>query len=533
VSIGRIGLALVAFAVSGYAQNAVIDLVESAEERRQFVAIHEERDALRKRSLASDFLRRFPRSFLTAQALEAAAKASADMEDHSSAIAFARQSLRIYPENAGLRTPLAAWLYRRGDRAGARAEAEEALRLLDLFLSPSGAVRDSLREVALAVAARRPAAKPAEARNGELAGSPVCANCHKDVYAAWRKTGMANMLRPVAEAKVIGDFGSGASGEFRTGVTDRPYIEIKRRNGEWDRYRVDFTIGSKWQQAYATRAASGNLHVLPLQYNALTKQWLNYWKTIDPPASERAETRDFHRMRRVTSYQENCAPCHTSQARENGYAEAGVNCEMCHGGSAAHARGNPAAFRFGKAKAEESVRVCAQCHAQSAQRDAPGRFPPFYRRRPYVEFAPRAFYRDGRFRETTFIVEAFERSACYRKGGATCVSCHDPHPSDAATNAKSLKFGGGDGMCTQCHASHDSMRHAKHPSASEGARCAACHMPKIMGALLFQAGSHQIDEKPSAEFTARFGPAESPNACLLCHKDKDDTWLREQLRSWR
>jgi len=57
-------------------------------------------------------------------------------------------------------------------------------------------------------------------------------------------------------------------------------------------------------------------------------------------------------------------------------------------------------------------------------------------------------------------------------------------------------------------------------------------MPKIMNSLLFSAGSHQIDEKPSAAMTARFGQKESPNACLLCHADKGVAWVSEQLRSW-
>ena len=513
------------------AQISILDLVDSPAERRAFIEIYEERDALRKRSQAGQYLRDFPRSFLTPQVLEAAAKAAAEMGDGASALAYGRQSLRLYPENPGLLIPMAVWQRKRGDLSGARASASEGLRFLELFTAPSGMVRNALRETALAVGG---VPEPVRATvGGSFAGSQKCQNCHRPVHDAWSQTGMANMLRPIASAKVIGDFAGAKYEGFRTGRDGRPFIELQRRNGEWDRYSIDFTIGSKWQQAYATRAPSGIVHVLPVQYNTLTKQWLNYWLSIDPPGSERAETGDFHRLRRVTAYQENCAQCHTSQVRENGYAEAGVNCEMCHGPSAAHAKGGPSRFRFSTAAKEQSVAVCAQCHAQSAQRGSSKSFPPSFQRKPYVEFAPRAFYRDGRFRETTFIVEAFERSACYRKGGATCVSCHDPHPSDASTNLKSLKFGGGDRMCTQCHQGLNTVSHTRHAATSEGARCTSCHMPKIMGALLFQAGSHQIDERPSAEFTARFGQAESPNACLLCHKDKDNTWLQEQLRSWR
>jgi hypothetical protein len=53
-----------------------------------------------------------------------------------------------------------------------------------------------------------------------------------------------------------------------------------------------------------------------------------------------------------------------------------------------------------------------------------------------------------------------------------------------------------------------------------------------MEAVLFSARSHQIDDVPSADMTARFGQQESPNACLLCHRDKDAEWLTRQLAGW-
>jgi hypothetical protein len=57
-------------------------------------------------------------------------------------------------------------------------------------------------------------------------------------------------------------------------------------------------------------------------------------------------------------------------------------------------------------------------------------------------------------------------------------------------------------------------------------------MPKIVNALLFQARSHQI-EIPRADLTERFGQSESPNACLMCHADKDARWTTQKLGRWR
>jgi hypothetical protein len=58
-------------------------------------------------------------------------------------------------------------------------------------------------------------------------------------------------------------------------------------------------------------------------------------------------------------------------------------------------------------------------------------------------------------------------------------------------------------------------------------------MPKITEAVLFPARSHQIDDVPSADMTERFGKQESPNACLLCHDNRDEAWLQQQLAAWQ
>jgi hypothetical protein len=55
-------------------------------------------------------------------------------------------------------------------------------------------------------------------------------------------------------------------------------------------------------------------------------------------------------------------------------------------------------------------------------------------------------------------------------------------------------------------------------------------MPRIMDALLFPARTHEIDDVPDVEMTERFGQADSPNACLVCHKDRDVKWLREAMK---
>lgn len=418
-----------------------------------------------------------------------------------------------------------------------------------------------------------PIAPVSSKAGGEYAGSAACQPCHSAVYDSWQQTGMARMFRAYAPDRLIADFQAGAvihddSGHssVRLGWDRRPYFEFSNFDGLPKRYSVDYIIGSKWQQAYATQLKDGRIQVFPIQYSALAKTWLNYWKQIDPPGSERADIGRFNNLSAATNYQSNCAICHTSQLRASGdlgpqferatFREPGVDCEMCHGPSSGHvavmkegrAGGADAAdspVHFAKVDHVTGTKICAQCHRQSALRDAgshgemnyspEGKFFTDFPSRPYNEFSRKAFYKDGRFRETTFISEAFTRSKCFRNGQAQCASCHNPHPADASHNPVSLKFQGDpDRMCLQCHSEVQNRieAHTHHALASAGSRCVSCHMPKIMNSLLFKAASHQIDDIPRPEMTERFGQTESPLACLVCHSDRSVQWAGERLQRW-
>jgi len=418
-----------------------------------------------------------------------------------------------------------------------------------------------------------PAATPRASPPGAYAGSAACRPCHAAEFRNWQATGMAKMFRPYSEGEVMGRF-SGEEilgGSVRAGAENsQRFIELRDGDsGKWKRYRVDALIGSKWQQAYASQLPDGRLAVLPIQYSKVEGGWVNYWKIVDG-SSERSDIAHFQGTPEGALYQRDCAPCHTSQLRYDGggaspataqFREGGIDCEMCHGPSQAHAdamrRGSHAGpgttsgaeppVDFRKIPAEQSVAICEQCHMQSLahEPEAGGAVNysqttgPFYRAYSIhllSDYSHKVFYADGRFRATTFIGEAFERSRCFREGGGTCVSCHNPHPDDPDGNQKSLKFApDSDQMCLQCHQSirDHPERHTRHALGSEASRCVSCHMPRNMDALLFRARSHQIDEIPDAEMTARFGESDSPNACLTCHRDKDIRWLAASMAAWR
>jgi predicted CXXCH cytochrome family protein len=409
----------------------------------------------------------------------------------------------------------------------------------------------------------------------DYAGSHVCQECHIEIYRNWSESGMAKMLRPYQAENVIGDFTK--NNEFYTGGdiqylhgklnvlpgkeqklfarmvmrSGKHYFEIQQSDGSWHSYPVDYTIGSKWQQAYATKLSNGQIHVFPIQYSVLEKKWLNYWRSLDGTGSERSDPYNFERLDDSTSYQVKCAVCHTSQLRNTKgqglqadgleFREPGIGCEMCHGPSAGHVAG----MMRGEGDEHKAALDPPVDFRKISSRDFDGElnYSPtgkFFQENlsvPLGEFTRKGFYKDGRFSQTTFIVEALERSKCFRLGQATCGSCHDPHSHDFSTNRTSLRFQEEpDKMCTGCHTQfQDELKaaaHTHHSNKSEGSRCVSCHMPRIMDALTFSARTHQIDDIPNAEMTLRFGQQESPNACLICHKEKDAQWVRGQLESW-
>jgi len=54
----------------------------------------------------------------------------------------------------------------------------------------------------------------------------------------------------------------------------------------------------------------------------------------------------------------------------------------------------------------------------------------------------------------------------------------------------------------------------------------------VIRTLMFKTMTHQLDDIPNAKMTARYGQENSPNACLICHKDKDIAWLKAELSKW-
>ena len=70
--------------------------------------------------------------------------------------------------------------------------------------------------------------------------------------------------------------------------------------------------------------------------------------------------------------------------------------------------------------------------------------------------------------------------------------------------------------------------HTHHPAESEASKCISCHMPMTAFARMNRSDHSMLPPAPSATMAYK-----SPNACNICHKDKDAAWADKYVRQWR
>jgi len=298
--------------------------------------------------------------------------------------------------------------------------------------------------------------------------------------------------------------------------------------------------------------------------------------------------------RHVARWNDNCVFCHNvapNPGRDPGtggfrttVAELGVACEACHGPGAEHARRNadpvrryaltlgaapdPTIVDPARLSPARAADLCGRCHGQRLASDL-GPFlaagdpfvagddlamesEPLWRDTPLrgdaQAFAAR-FWPDGTPRLTAYEYQGLLQSPCAQRGTLTCTSCHGMHEGDprgqvrsafaVAAPASGEAPGAGDGMCTRCHRDLGTpaalARHSHHDPGREGARCVACHMPRVVYGVLDIHRSHRIEipDPARAAGATSEGSAPRPDACTLCHVDRTPGWAAGALARWR
>jgi hypothetical protein len=321
---------------------------------------------------------------------------------------------------------------------------------------------------------------------GGYEGSEKCKECHEEIYAQWRLTPHANMLRDAKKNP-----GAVAAKDY-SGV---PF-------GKED---VRWTIGSHWIQKYLTYI-DNDYYVLPKYWNLVTNDWEPYsifnW-----------------RERPYTIF---CDGCHTTgfDPVTRSFHEPSIGCEACHGPGEKHVgSGGDAKDIVNPAKLAKERRdmICEACHTDGKDTKAGGQFPFPAGFRPgedikeyFTEFfAPKPKSKkwfwgtmDYKERHRMFM---FWQSKFYSTGRA-CEVCG----FDRGITVKEERYMSRDEYCGTCHGKiyKVSSIHSRHPSQS--VQCVDCHTPQVTaGGQRYSIHDHKFD----------FSGPELP--CTECHEEKE------------
>ncbi len=383
-------------------------------------------------------------------------------------------------------------------------------------------------------------------------GAAACSKCHAEIHRKWAGSRHSKMVQPATRAGVQGDFtraklqlrGSPYALREHDGVY---YITESTITGKPQEHRVDYTLGNRRIQHYLTTTPSGRVIVLAPSWDILRKQWFHNFDIADPDETDEVV---------VQIWNKNCFSCHVSR-QEKGFDPAtnqyqtswqdfGTNCERCHGPGGDHvAHYNATPAPTGPARdivlqtrldATRNTMVCAQCHSfrdiyatgYAAGGNYYDYFLPILEATQPIDRDP-AYWPDGRTRRFSNDAFGLWQSECYRKGALACTGCHTAaHETEIERNPQLRPDA--NALCTRCHADigKSLSSHTHHTGTSAGSSCVECHMPRTVLSIKAEIRDHSMSI-PAPENSINHA---IPNACNVCHKDRDAQWSLQKMAAW-
>jgi tetratricopeptide (TPR) repeat protein len=312
-------------------------------------------------------------------------------------------------------------------------------------------------------------------------------------------------------------------------------------------YPIMQAMGGKNVFYFLTPLERGWLQVLPVAYDVRRQEWFDTTVSAMRHFGDRRDEALYWKERQLT-FNTSCFGCHVSQLSKNydlksdsyhtTWAEPGINCETCHGPAAGHAdlfrgvppgRGAPADLKLiviSKLSIEQRNATCAPCHAKMSP--VTSNFMPgerYFDHFDLVAFENADFYPDGRDLGENYTYTQWRLSPCAKSGKLDCIHCHTSSGryrfSDAARANEA---------CLPCHENQvkAASAHTHHKAGAAGSQCISCHMPTTEFARMRRSDHSMRPPTPATTLAYK-----SPNACNLCHTNKDAAWADKLVREWQ
>ncbi len=380
--------------------------------------------------------------------------------------------------------------------------------------------------------------------------SRQCAACHAKEYEEWAGSDHAWAYRNTRQELDSEPFHGqqlNAHGSVLTFTTSREGNLLLSDSQSGRTFTVHSVLGRRPLVQYLVQGDDGSLHTPSAAWDTEKREWFDMFEADTRLSSEGAATRSpgdwGHWLGRGMNWNSQCAWCHTTHFRKNydatanhyasTWREPGVSCLQCHkAAETPSADGCLVAPAHRKLSAQQVHDNCATCHARREEFDdrfvVGDRFDDHFRLElPTIKgiFWPNGMQRDESYCETGI------RLSRMGAAGVTCLDCHNPHTA-------TLKLPQEDNsLCMRCHASGtvvgstpspviNPATHTPCPQNSKGARCVECHMPESPYMARDLRRDHSFNS-PDPTLSAEIG---TPNACIMCHTDKDNAWAAEVIQ---
>lgn len=379
-------------------------------------------------------------------------------------------------------------------------------------------------------------------------GSKSCRDCHQAFYQKWASShhGLAMQpftetfarteLTPMTNFVIVGPL------RYRADITNSPPVVREAGPGGEKQFKIEHVLGGKNVYYFLALIDKGRLQTLPVAYDVRRKEW------YDTSASAMRHfpnvTNELvHWTEAPYTFNTACHSCHVSQLARNydpatetyhtTWKEPGINCETCHGPSAEHVRvciaagdQDPADLKIIRTTTmtpAQRTDHCSVCHAKtSILSDS---FPPGARLLDHfglVTLESADYYPDGRDLGENYTYTSWRLSPCLKSEKFECIHCH-------TSSGRFRQKDDPNSACLPCHEQRvkNVTAHSHHAPDSVGNQCIACHMPKTEFARMVRSDHSMQPPTPAATLAFK-----SPNACNICHTNKEAGWADKLVREW-